>query len=147
MLVPLIEANMLGIRIEIYIKCCFCVIWLIIISCWVPLMEANMLGNILFEEARKQILCLRVGHNCQRKEKKTFLKELPPLQVYPFPLNGAVSELFCFPGSLSSYDHITSPASGSLPSPEKPSLKMRLFRAGDSKKKLLTNMFEKENSV
>lgn len=31
---------------------------------------------------------------------------------------------------------------GAVPSPEKPSLKMRLFRAGDNKKKLLSSMFE-----
>lgn len=33
-----------------------------------------------------------------------------------------------------------------VPSPEKPSLKMRLFRAGETKKRLLSSMFEKENS-
>ncbi|KAH3863002.1 E3 ubiquitin-protein ligase PDZRN3-B-like [Dreissena polymorpha] len=33
-----------------------------------------------------------------------------------------------------------------VPSPEKPSLKMRLFRAGEAKKRLLSSMFDKENA-
>lgn len=40
-------------------------------------------------------------------------------------------------------DPFTSP--GKMPSPEKPSLKMRLFRAGENKKRLLSSMFDKEN--
>ncbi|WAQ96940.1 PZR3B-like protein [Mya arenaria] len=34
-----------------------------------------------------------------------------------------------------------------VPSPVKPSLKMRLFRAGETKKRLLSSMFDKENSA
>ena len=33
-----------------------------------------------------------------------------------------------------------------VPSPEKPSLKMRLFRAGETKKRLLSSMFDKDNT-
>ena len=56
-----------------------------------------------------------------------------------------IYELNIISGPMTSYDPNLSPA-GSLPSPEKPSLKMRLFRSGDNKKRLLTNMFDKENS-